>query len=284
MNIDDILTTYQSANKGGSGRGNSFYSNAAGCGRRAVLQEAQRDVQAEYGPADADNPLAVGTAYHLMHQVGAEIAPDMVLDMRDSRIDGAFVEGLRLYRGWQELWGSVERKYGEHLGSEVEVACEIDGNPYTGKIDCVVRIDDLEGVRLRTGLQLPEPGVYLLDWKSAKGTSSYHPWQFTQGTQARGYLMMYPDAKGMIFDVLNKVQTFRHEPLMSKDGKKVMAGKSYSHYWQPRRDDDKEIITALVKAGHYNFENNVAIPTDSNCLTHFAGPCPFLLSGACNGF
>lgn len=278
MLLSDIYQTFQS-NSGDSGTGRSFYENAADCGRRARLQQENKNNES-MGQTDG-NPLAIGTAYHLFHHVACVgDSSTLILDMTDGTVSLDFLEGLRLFRGWQSLWGSMEEKYGRVVGTELQVATEFNGQPYTGRLDAVVEISDIAAFYAKTALLLPEPGIYVVDHKSAKGDSDSHAYAFTMGNQGKGYLHMYPEAKGMIFDVLKKVQVFRHEPKLSSTGK-VLAGKSYSHYLQMRQWDDAKVINQLVQLGSINYQENIANP--SACLRGFQ-PCPFLLKGMCNGY
>lgn len=276
--MNELYATYQSLAKGGSGRGQSFYKLASECGRKAHLV-AEESANGER--SDDQAHFDIGTAYHLFHQAAATTDLVPALDMRDERIDPSFVEGNRLFLGWRQLWGSMGAKYGRVIGAELEASTELAGQPYTGKLDAVVEIADIEAFRLKTGLQLPEPGIYIVDHKSAKGASDSHAFEFTQGLQGAGYLHMYPEAHGIIFDVLYKVKTFRHEPEYSKDGKKLMAGKSYAHFLQTRQPDDVPRLEALVRYGARNFAD--AAPNPRECLGN-RKPCPFFASGKCSGW
>ena len=289
MTMNDIYQTYQSQKGGSSGRGNSFYSSAASCGRRARLEEEDRQVVREFQPAKEPTPFGTGTAYHFFHQLAGtkQLADGLVVDMTDTSVDADFLEGLRLFRGWQSLWGSIEQKYGEVLAVELPVEFhdpdqeedeEDEDGGFTGRLDCLVDIQDTQGVQQRTGLHV-EPGIYIVDWKSAKGESSADNYKFTQGTQARGYLMM-KEAKGVIFDVLYKHKSFIHQPRIAATGK-VTQGKSYAHYFQPPQHDDKHVIDALIQIGKHNYDNNLANPAE--CLRGFE-PCKYFLNGRCGGF
>jgi hypothetical protein len=283
MNIDTIYSTWQSRAGGSSGFGNSFYSDAAECGRRAVLRQQEREQGPKaFVPATETDPFGVGSAYHFFHELAITgDVPDMVLDMTDAAMDANFLEGLRLFRGWVELWGSMAQKYGRVLGAEVPVQAANDtfDGPFTGRLDALVEIENPGLVAAKTGLHL-EAGVYVVDYKTAKSAGNGDALKFTIGTQARGYLAMHPQAKGVIFDVLYKVQVFRHEPKLASTGK-VVAGKSYAHYVQTPSFEDKDIIGALVRIGKYNYDNNLANP--SACLRSFS-PCPYLLNGKCEGY
>ena len=286
MNVSEIFHLAQSANSGGSGRGISFYSTAATCGRRAVLQEIEKataQLEAEEGVEELSG-TGTGTAYHLLHE---HCSSDGAWDARDGAYTPNFIEALRLFRGWKAAWGSMEEKYGaEVLGSEVDIedAGELFGARVTGKIDKLIRIVNPAAAFASTGLHLM-PGVYLVDYKALKSFGKNDELKYSSSLQGANYLALYnklhPEepAVGMLFDIILKHRELTRLPAYDSKGA-VKKGPSFVHLLQTPGPRDVEKISALVHIGSRNFNENLANP--SACIDFFS-VCPFYSSGKCCG-
>ena len=291
-----IFTTYQSTPQGDSGRGNSHYTKAALCGRLKRLIDADKAAgTSEPDPVGKDglSYFEVGRFYHLLQEHGAKADLSGVWDLTDGAYTPDFLEALHLYRGWCKLWGSITEKYGEVVATELllptegaptEAAQRALGGEFTGRIDLLVRIADVDGVMARTGLILPGPGLYIIDHKTAKGPAATDAHKFTNHTQAMGYATLYnlehpnEPVMGTIFDVLYKHRTFLREAKRNITGK-VQQGASHAHFFQPSMPDDEGVITNLVKLGSYMYDNDVPNPTA--CFGQYAA-CSYLLNGRCS--
>jgi hypothetical protein len=259
MHHDDILILFQERHAAGaSSHGQSFYRDAAECGRRSNLARKEREQRTEPPPPpDKLDKFAIGTAYHMFHEIAWTKSLDSVLDLRAEALNVNLVEGHRLFKGWRELWGSPEKKYGcKIIDAEAPVATEVDGEPYTGRLD--LRIETTGPADPRIGFVLSR-GHHILDWKTAAGASDGHAMQFTQGLQGAGYLFVDGDEQSVVYDVLYKVKVFRHEPMYASTGK-LMAGVSYAHYQQIRDETDYPRLQGLVKLGARNAKEDLVNP------------------------
>jgi hypothetical protein len=292
MTIEEFMTTLQSAPHGGSARGISFWSKAATCGRKAVLDEQIKEEEADTHTDEEDvGPMAVGTHYHRLHELAIRGQRfDEVWDMRDSAMSAAMLEAIRLFRGYQRDWGSVGQRFGgTAVGTEVGIPAteagaqairEEFGDDLTGRIDAIVDVTDPEAAFQGCGLAL-EPGRYLVDFKSLKSNSAQHEWNYRFSLQAATYLHIYnlenPEnpAKGMIFDII-----FKHANLRKVADKK--GGASYMAYLQLPNSEDPKVIQSLVQLGKRNIENEGAT-NPASCFSGFS-PCKHFVSGRCGRF
>jgi len=293
MTTEELFRTIQSRAGGGSGRGISYWSNAAKCGRKAILDEQAKQASGPQIPVEAGSEedtvdaLAVGTTYHALHEMSvAGALSDLVWDLTDGSLTESFLEGTRLYRAYTRDWGSVGARFGGTVvGAETPIpstevgeaeVAQLFGDKVTGRIDLVLDIVDPEVCRQNTGL-IVRPGRYLLDFKSLKSHSAQHQWSYQFSMQAATYLHIYnmenPEtpALGMIFDIITKTKTIRKED-------EAKGRSSYAAFLQRPEPDDVDVVKALVHIGKRNVGGNVANP--SECLSGFA-PCKWFVSGKC---
>lgn len=302
MKLDELYQTIQSSQHGSSGRGMSFYEQAATCGRKANLSAQHRDklVQiraSEAEEADGDDPLDIGTIYHQLMELGLRGQLDNeVWDQTDAAVSGNFLEAVRLYRAYAKDWTSPLEKWGAKLlGVEVAIpstnagkaaALALFGHVDTGRLDALIRVTDPDGAFQRTGLELPGPGVYLLDHKTGGRVSERDTWQFQFGNQSINYMYLYnldhPEdpARGIIFDKIIRHATIRKEPELSKTGT-IKAGKSYHHYLAQPLEDDIQAVKALIEKGAEEMRLDRANP--SQCFSGFK-PCYFFTAGICSRY
>lgn len=300
MNLSDAYRTLQSGSHGSSGRGMSYWEGAALCGRRANLQEIHREqlVQirsTEAAEQDGDDPLDIGTAYHLLQELALRGQFDNeVWDQTDDAMSGNFLEAVRLYRAYTRNWGSALQKWGAELvGVEVLIpsteagkaaALALMGSADTGRLDALIRVTDPEGVFARTGLQLPGPGVYLLDHKTGGKVSEKDMWKFTFGNQSINYVYLYnldnptEPCQGIIFDKVIRHVNIVKEPVFTKTGT-LKQNKSYHHYIAQVLPDDELIIKNLIEQGRENVRLDRANP--AQCFEGFK-PCWAFTLGLCD--
>lgn len=293
LDIEQILTTLQSQPHGGSTRGISFWSKAASCGRKAVLDEqekAEPGVNPGEGEEDA-GALAVGTHYHRLHELGIRgQLPTEAWDMRDSAMSDAMLEAIRLYRGYVRDWVSLGARYGgaaitaefgipaTQAGAEA-IRARL-GDDLTGRIDAIIDITDPQVAEQNTGLVL-EPGRYLVDFKSLKSHSAQHAWSYQFSLQAATYLHIYNlenpanPAKGMIFDII-----FKHQNLRKVADKR--GGASYASYLQKPVSDDIQVVESLVQIGRSNLEGG-GKTNPAACFSGFS-PCRHFVNGKCGRY
>ena len=299
MQLDELYQLIQDHKHGGSTHGVSMYETAAKCGRLSNLKEKFRertDAQRAEALLRAEEPdaLEVGTAYHALQENGMRgQLEDIIWDQTDAAYDMHFIEAVRLYRGYNEAWGSCLNRWGAKLvGVEVPLGTNSQalqhevlrrmGAPLTGRADAIIEIVDVEAARENTGLDL-EPGRYLLDHKTAGQKNAKQDWQFTFGNQSIAYAQLYniehPEApiKGFLFDLIVRHATLRKEPQLDKSGK-VKAGKSFHAFLAQALPEDVDTIRALVE---YGLANKAADrPNVAHCFDGFR-PCVMFELGIC---
>lgn len=272
MTLDDVYRTVQSTPHGSSGRGNSYWKQAVKCGRFTNLQ-AQLPEKSSMPGTDL-NPLRIGTFYHALHEHHAK-PENAIWDMTNTMVEDIdWMEALRVFRAYVQDWGSVWEKWGfQDYKVEADFEIPVPGleEMFTARLDGIGRIDDIDGVYQRTGLQLPEPGLYVLDLKQAGQLNSMHEWEFQFGTQGAAYSWM-AGAKGTIFD-----EVVRHKQIRKHAN--IRGGASYQHIFAAANPDAEILIRKMVERGKLN------ILTDwANSTACFDGykPCPFFTNGTCS--
>lgn len=294
MSDEELLKLLQDDEGGGSGRGMSFWEACARSGRavRLAEEESQGDKDAYAAQRAADfeakgkeDYFILGRIYHRLHEMDIRgQAPNEAWDARQEAMTKELREALRLFRGYKAAWGTAAEKWGmTDMRSEVPVpeteagralVTELFGEVVTGRLDAVGYIADTDAVEARTGLVLPGPGHYILDFKTASKANVMDQYKFQFGSQGQNYILLWnhehPDTpvKGVIFD-----QILRHKDI-EKD-------KSFKHFFSSALTADLDYIRNIVRIGKDNYDNNRCNPTV--CGSAFA-PCRFLTSGKCNGW
>lgn len=298
MNYDDVYQSILSNPRGSSGRGMSYWGDAAQCGRLANLKEANKEPFAPSVEGDDLNALSVGNMYHVLHEVGLRgQAQGEIWDQTDIQVtDPDFIEAVRLYRAYQRDWGDVTKRWGcKLLGVEVKIpsteagtaeAKALFGDLTTGRLDALVEFDEVDTAYENTGLLLPGPGVYILDHKTAKSKQDRHQWEFQFGLQSITYMHIYnmehPEApmRGMIFDQIYKHKQISKYPLLSKAGD-VKRDSSYEAFLAIPHEGEEKVIQSLVQLGRKNVQEDRTNP--KHCFSSFK-PCPMFTRGLCRRY
>lgn len=292
----DIFTTVQSAPHGGSTNGMSKWGKAATCGRLSRLSEQQKEAREANGKGDL-NPLDVGTYYHALHEVGSRGQLDSeIWDCSDEMLaNDEWMEAVRLYRAYVRDWESTAARWGAiHLGAEVKIpatpkgeamALECFGEPVTGRMDALIEVTNPDIAEKNTGLKL-QPGVYILDHKTAASRKDNYAWEFGYSLQAASYLQIYnmenPErpALGFIFDQIFKHADISKVTKYKKDGS-ILREPSYQAYLTEARPEDVQVIQALVRIGRRNYDEDLANP--NQCFKGWK-PCYYFTAGYCKRF
>ena len=287
--IDEIFQLIQEAPHGGSGKGISFWTKAAANGRQVRLEQEHKAAQANMPivdeaaePSDKLNALVIGVAYHALQEHASGDVSEHVWDARESAFTPEFTEALRLFRAYQARYGSVAARWGfTDYRTEVPIpstpagsaaALELYGEEVTGRLDGVgyISVENLPRVMRETGLGLPGPGWYLLDFKTAGRESANDVWTYEQGLQACNYIILWnlenPDkpCHGMLFDQIVRTKVVK-----------------FKAFFAPAFAADPARIANLVKIGRSNLENDVCNPT--GCKSFFS-PCYWYKCGKCPGY
>lgn len=229
------LKIYQSAKAGtASGRGPSYWATPMLCGRKARLQELDKEAFDADRQSDA---MRVGSFYHFLHESWQKgsIPSDAVIDTSVIQ-DPAWSEAVRLFHFVSATRG--KNYYGQPVGVEVRLpvtdAHKKSVEDYfgitgadcpTGQIDLLVRMDAATVARVEQEqeVDLRGPGLYIVDYKTAAARASGKSAEadYTRTVQAMTYPLLWnlaggQQVKGMIFEIIvkhknlgpNSLQTF----------------------------------------------------------------------------
>lgn len=213
MNSHEFEQTIHSLmqNEGGSGRGGSFWTMAATCGRKANNYERNGRAQTGEAPAWA----VIGTAYHKLQEYLMKNEP-LHLDFMESINDRNLQTALLMHRAWREYWGvsywgttvSTEEIYPKTDEGTRKVMEFFSGQIYNIKPDAVVDMSMEDVARVRDRVHLPGPGRYIIDFKTAADAAETT--KYITGLQALAYPFIYnldnseQPVKGIIFDIVQK--------------------------------------------------------------------------------
>lgn len=283
---DDIFKTIQSMESSSSGRGISYWTLAATCGRKANLAARHQETFKAEMMASEDgklNPLLVGIYYHALQQFyhDGRLPEGTVYDYSAELYNDEFIEAKRLFDFYRQnfnpwFWGQV-------LATELKVPQTPEGaemmkayfsDDTTGRLDMLVHMseNDMSHIGALFNIHLPGPGLYIIDHKTGGQKRTMDYWDFTHGAQAILYPFIWNkenptrQVKGMIFvkivrhiklSMTNSIQPFVHQP----------------------QEGLEEVVRALVVRGKAQLEENRTNP--AVCFSGFR-PCGFYLNGQCD--
>jgi hypothetical protein len=295
----DLYPTVKAMRHGHSGHGMTYWSVGAMCGRKARLSEQFKDKledvrRDEEDENDGSDGFAIGIFYHALMEL--DLQQKIPYDLEGTTDNENYNEAVRLFNGYRAAWGSSLRKWGARLlHTELilpfteavrKKAREVFGTDYglTGRIDAVFDIPDVQIAYNNTGLLLPGPGLYLMDWKTGQSKSDRDPWEFTFGTQSIAYAALYnmehpkAPALGLIYDKVVRHKDLRKFPEYHPSGK-LKGNKSFWEFLAQPLPNDVEIIQALIKRSQRAIDANETNP--AACFDRLK-PCYFFSSGLCD--
>lgn len=268
------------ANGGGSGKGGSYWTDAATCGMRAILGQEQSDLVklGKLPPPDTKNHFVVGSVYHALHEFW-RANPEILLDYTESFTNPNVAEGMRLFAGWREhwpmdFWGRTVAVEQVLPGprSEAAVRALFHGEVFNGKPDLVVEVTAADLPRIAERVQLPGPGYYILDWKTADTFSGGD--QYRDGIQAVTYPhlwnMEHPEmpVRGIIFDIIEKHSR--------RKTKQAIVPSDFHAVYVPIQGDLSD-VKGLVLMGTFAVENR--LKNRAACSSYKDGLCRFFKKG-----
>lgn len=287
--MDKPLQIFQQIQRtGGSGRGVSYWSVPAMCGRKRRLMSERPEVDT-IGDHTA---LDTGIYYHALKEFWLKgKVPDGVAIDADPIQDLEWGEALRLFNWHREnfdrdYWGAivaVELKMPINEAHARAVIDWIGHDESTGACDLVVKMsaDDVERIQLDRGIELNGPGIYIVDHKtsSTRKSDADAKANYTNSMQCLKYMHMLGLAfnepiRGMVFDVLVKHKSLRRVP----DGRN---GSSVQTFMAIPKPEDSAIVKAAIAYGMHQREHNLANPFA--CYDH-GRECVFLSKGMCGRF
>ncbi len=277
------LALHHAINSGGSGRGMSFWSGAARCGRRAVLSERKyagyREVQSTLPLLK--NHFLVGSLYHAMQEGWRLEEPAYQFDPEVSYVNVNVQEAARLFRGYmgnwsRECWGTtlaVERQLpdAELIRADIHSTFGVE---VTGKIDMVCDLGAAHIAEARQRIPDITPGRYIVDFKTAEQPSPGSPIAYTLGLQAMWYPLLWnwshPESpvNGMIFDVVYKRSRRTPRPHTAED---------FAAYYVPTLPGSANLTIAglrgMIMQGKYAVDN--FLPNRGECVSWRGEMCQF---------
>lgn len=287
--MDEPLKIYQTIQKtGGSGRGVSYWSVPALCGRKRTLMTERPEVD----PIGDHTALDTGIYYHFLKEAWLTgKVPDGVAIDADPIQDLEWGEALRLFDWHREqfprdYWGAivaVELKMPINEAHTAKVVEWIGHDESTGACDLVVKMSAADVARIQTdrGIELNGPGIYIVDHKTAAARKSDTDARanYTSSMQCLKYMHMLGLAfnepiRGMVFDVLIKHKHLRRHA----DGRN---GSSVQTFLAVPRHEDAAIVKAAIAYGMHQREHNLANPFA--CYDH-GRECVFLSKGLCGRY
>lgn len=277
-----------SKNSGGSGRGMTFWHQAALCGRKAVLSDAYADDIAAGRVQEPTTPkhFLLGGVFHKMMELWVAPPPGgFVLDQDEITSDPNIREAVRLFEGYREFWD--KDYWGRLVEAEVKIPSKEElvdqieaefGVPVYGKPDEVRYLDDatVERVLDTRGLILPGAGFYLIDHKTADSPKA--DTYYSDGYQAILYPYLYelehPEQKirGTIYNVVYK---------FSKRKDKTITIENFHAVFAPYVPEKIHEIKGVLKMAKFNFQHN--IPNRQACRDFWSQEeCFFARIGRCD--
>jgi hypothetical protein len=273
-------------NSTGSGRGMSFLTMAAACGKKAWLTEERDRARAETleeATYDPYKPAAfiVGGVYHRLHEMWRQNQLDdrpLALETEDISVH----LGAKLFEAYRSTWPM--HLWGRPIAIEKVIDAKVDGVTVNAKPDLVVELGPAEVARAseRCGTEI-HPGRYIVDLKTEARV--YDDMYYTGGLQALWYPVawnqVHPEepVDGIIFDIVRKPNARAKDQTISLD--------NYRAIYTPLYLNDTADLVGLVQQAEVNLERarETGRGNRAECVRFgFGGAdvCPFF-AGMCDG-
>lgn len=248
MLIDDL---HASLTSGGSEAGMSYWAKAAACGKMALIGKRKGQEGERHKHYD------VGSVYHKLHELWRLGNPiDVDLQTLPAELTSPeMVEGIRLFNGWRAFW---DRDFwGRTVAVEKDVAVEIAGEKVTARPDLVVDINESDLERIRSRVEVPAPGRYIIDFKTAAGEND--PLVYSESLQAVWYPNAWLEAtgeqiEGIIFDIIYKHPRRKDRSVTTESFGAVFAG-AYGRHVNDIQGLVEQGKANVLRAQAYNLGN-----------------------------
>lgn len=287
--MTEVMSVYQNIQRtGGSGRGVSYWSVPAMCGRKRRLMSEHPEVDTIVDRTALDT----GTYYHALKEMWLKGAmPENFIIDADPVQDMEWGEALRLFDFSRcmfprDYWGeivAVELKMPIDENHAEKVKAFFGHAEATGACDLVVRMNaaDVSRIEADRAIELNGPGVYIVDHKTSAARKSEMDARrdYTSSMQCLTYMQMLglrisEPVKGMIFDVLVKHKNLRRY----EEGR---GGASVQTFVAFPREEDKEIVRAAFDYALTQRQQNM--PNPFACYD-YGRECVFLSRGLCGRY
>lgn len=280
-----VYQTLESIKSQSSGRGVSYWSLAATCGRKARLAQVYAEQYQDDLVETEDDKLSalkIGAYYHvlLQHWHEGRMPLDKIHDYDVMMNNPEFEEAYRLFLFYRSTYS--HDSWGKVVATELlvpatdagkQIVFDFFGEETTGRLDMLVELsqDDVDRINTELNLKLPAPGLYIIDHKTGARKNPRDYWEFTFGLQSILYQHIWnienPDrqVQGMVF-----LKVVRHKKL-TKDSICAFLATPY--------EGDEEVIRSLVRKGRRALDADEANP--AACFTGYK-PCFFFTNGMCD--
>lgn len=289
-----MKTVYRSLNRGGSGKGISYYETGMRCPRRAQLGYAahlkkkaaqegrEKPVYGVFNP-DKINAAGAGTVFHDLAEIyHTRRESEVCLIYNDLGAHKTEQEGRRVFAAYSKIfppdaWGEVLHAELDLLGEDETLKArvkEVFGVELTARLDLVTQLhpEQAEELYKLIGLRL-EPGIYIVDHKTKSRAEDFDDIFGDDSRQFIAYPILWDicnpgrPCKGMIANIVIRYA-------------KMDFPRSYEAVFVPPPGPERtERLASFLKMSESLIETNAPFITD--CRGRY-GVCPFKVSGECN--
>lgn len=285
---EPLLLYPQVQRTGGSGRGMSYWTVPAMCGRKRVLMSEHPKVDT-IGDSTA---LDTGIYYHFLKEsfYKGHVSHDTAISMEPIQ-DAEWGEAIRLFDFSRthfpaDYFGqivAVELRMPINDNHRIKIEEWLGDVEATGAIDLITNMSaaDVKRVEEDRGIELNGPGIYIVDHKTAGARKDEMGGRanYTTSMQCLTYMHMLSLAfnepiQGMIFDVLLKHKTLRRYD----EGRN---GSSVQTFFARPQPEDPEIVKAALIHADKQLKENMANPFA--CYDR-GRECVFLSRGLCGRY
>lgn len=235
--------------------------------------------QRAYGGA-ASTAMDIGTLFHKLLELrysGEIPGMDVALEYAENNDSPAWLEALRLFSGYHGHYGydwfkdCVETTE-EELRVEGDEALTVFGVPeFTGRIDMAIRIKDqkmADRIAEQRNLPMLEPGLYLVDHKTASRKSSNLAIEAQYNMQFKAYQILWERVKGEKPKGMIGNYVFRHKKLKPESFGSVMC-------MPPTEEDHLSLKRALWRAMVVRDTLGEDFANPTQCFS-WGRPCQYL--------
>lgn len=282
MNTDQLIQKLNDAlNSESSGRGISYYTKGVICPKFVQLGQKYGDVQDTR--ENDTSKLDIGLIFHKLQELyhSGELGT-LTIEDRDVNTTLAIQAGLKLFLFYRahfdpNFWGvpyAVEQAY-KDVGAMWGV------KEFTFRPDLVVRVSIEDSVRISARYPhiIMDPGLWIIDWKTASAKDVRAKEKYENSVQFAAYcatlqsLLPDEDIRGLLavrvinhkeptlFDKYNEPHSVQPFAVRAPDAQRIEEVRSWLQW------AEKEIATGE--------------PRLHNCVT-YTGICPFLQQGLCD--
>lgn len=281
MNVIQILQTIQKSTS--SGRGPSYWSDAANCGERRYLTDLYRQIE-----STTTDEKQLGTYFHGLMDARFKGHIESDVDIGPVQ-DKVWIDAVKMFSFVQEHF--PEEYFGQSVASEFRLeppkeALEVafGHSEVSGQADRVVKLNEADVLRFYTdfGIGLPGPGVYILDWKTSRARADEKKafGSYQESIQSKVYPLLWnlyggEPCKGMIFFLF-----VNHADMRRTDEGSKRPASVQMFFAEHTAKRDAEAIAAVNFARHMR---DSRLKNPYACVDYMGNECFFRANGSCSG-